>query len=233
MYHLQALYRLQTLETSLDSAKARKQAIEEELSSNVTLQAAQEYFNQHAEAYRQAESALNDLQLKQKGLDERLHENQDLLYSNKVSNPRELQEREAEIESLKRRQTRLSDELQTVQAQKNEANSMLEEAREALEQTRQDVENENAALLQEHAELVDNMQKWLQQRKKTLKNMDDTHHKIYKRLKKQKGGIAVARLDGKDCAVCRVEQYQNIIHQLRQGEDIVYCHNCGRILVEV
>jgi predicted nucleic acid-binding Zn-ribbon protein len=88
-------------------------------------------------------------------------------------------------------------------------------------------------MLKEHQSLRRDMSGWLQDRKVILKQIDADKYKVYKKIKAQKNGLAVARLNGESCEVCRVEQYLTIISQVRQHNQLVFCHNCGRILVDI
>lgn len=52
----------------------------------------------------------------------------------------------------------------------------------------------------------------------------------YEALRKSRGGRAVASLDGRVCAVCRVELPTGDLARARAGQDLVQCNSCRRII---
>jgi hypothetical protein len=127
----------------------------------------------------------------------------------------------------------LESELTSARESLREYRVVYEEAKVAYEQAQAASTNQNQDLIAEREELKHRMGKWLQERKMALADVDPNVHKLYKHVKKQKHGVAVARLDENTCSVCRVEQNQTIVRQTRLGKEIVQCQNCGRILVEI
>jgi predicted nucleic acid-binding Zn-ribbon protein len=53
----------------------------------------------------------------------------------------------------------------------------------------------------------------------------------YDTLRVRRGGRAVARIDGDTCAVCLVAISPSRLAAAREGEQLAYCENCGRILL--
>ncbi len=52
----------------------------------------------------------------------------------------------------------------------------------------------------------------------------------YEALKKNRGGRAVASLDGRVCGVCRVELPTGDLARARAGQELVQCNSCRRII---
>jgi hypothetical protein len=229
----QALLRLQTLETSLDDAKQRLDEIESALQNNELVQAAEATLESRTRDLQRMEGMVQDFELELAGLIEKLDTNESLLYSGKISSHREIQDRKNEVESLKRRRTKLESELASARESLREYRMVYEEAQVAYEQAKAASATQNQDLIAEREDLKRRMGKWLQDRKVTLEDVDPVAHKLYKHVKKQKHGTAVARLEEDACSVCRVEQNQTIVRQVRLGKEIVQCQNCGRILVEI
>jgi predicted nucleic acid-binding Zn-ribbon protein len=233
MNQLQALYHIQQLELQIDEAKNRVDAITDALENDEVLQEKRAALQSSEAMLHQAQGRVTDLELDIQGIETRIQEGDELLYSGKIKNPKELQERQDEIESLKRRRATRQDELVHAREALKAAATDQEQAAADYQTTREERELEHEDLVVEQKKLKEKMTTWLRDRKKSLKEVDDTNHKIYKKLKSQKNGIAIARLDDSTCTVCRVEQYQNIVYQVRQGDGFINCHNCGRILVEI
>ena len=54
---------------------------------------------------------------------------------------------------------------------------------------------------------------------------------VYDSLYESKKGRAVAHVKGSSCAACGYAIPSGLASRARMGEEIVYCANCGRILV--
>ena len=54
---------------------------------------------------------------------------------------------------------------------------------------------------------------------------------IYQRLLKSKDNIAVSKVSAGTCSVCHVKFPLSTEKELMLGKEIVFCDNCGRILV--
>ncbi len=233
MNQLHALYRLQQLESSIDAAKKRADEIEVALENDETVQRFKTEFETCETQLRQAEGRVKDLELDVASLISRTTNNEQLLYSGKIGNPKELQERQEEITSLGRRRATRESELLDARLTLKETQKRYTEAKTALEAARKTHEQNSQEMLREQKKLRRDMSGWLQDRKGVLEHIDPDKYKVYKKIKVQKNGLAVARLNGESCEVCRVEQYLNIISQVRQHNQLVFCHNCGRILVDM
>ena len=229
----QALYRLQMLETSLDDAKARLDEIDATLHNNEAIREAKKTLKAKASDHQLANATVNDLELEIESLTTKQHEVNELLYGGKLTNPKELQERQDELESLKRRQIKLDSELVAARESLKQFEIAHEEAKVSLSEVESEQHDQHQDLVEEQKDLKVQMKDWLKERKVVLKEVEPGYHKLYKRIKPQKQGMAVVRLDDNMCSACRVEQNLTIIHQVRQSHEIVHCSNCGRILVEV
>jgi predicted nucleic acid-binding Zn-ribbon protein len=53
----------------------------------------------------------------------------------------------------------------------------------------------------------------------------------YERIRRGKGGVAIAALEGENCGVCHGFIPPQHIAEVKKANEIFYCHNCGRILV--
>lgn len=233
MKHLQALYQLQMLEASLDKSKLRIDEITAQIEDDEAVRAAKDTYDAREKDYHQAEAALTDLELEIESLKKKIADNNQLLYSGKITNPKELQDRENELESLDRRQTRLeSDRMEAIE-KRQVTEQAYDDADQALKATQANAQSQNADLEKEKDKLQRQIRKWLKERKQLLPSIPDDMLKTYRQLKPKKRGVAVARLDGDACSVCRVAQNHMIVQQVKQNSGIVLCNNCSRILVEI
>ncbi len=225
-----AIYRLQKIDTAVDQRLAQLADLEAKLAANPVVQQAQADLaaaqNELTAARRQAK-ALDD---ENRSLAARIKESEERLYSGKVKNPRELQDLQADIVSLKRQRDTLDERqfeaLETVElAEKREA-----ESRDALSAAESARAAEQRDLLQSKNEIETLLAKLEGEREAALISVNAEDRPTYDALRKQKRGTAVALLVDGTCSACGVAPSSSRIQAARQGGELVRCGNCGRIL---
>jgi len=232
MNQLQALYRLQMLESSLDEAKVRLAEVETALQNDKQVKQALNLLHSRQQDNHRLHGVVTDLDLEIAALNTKMTEVEQMLFGGQISNPREVQERQDELESLKRRATKLNHELAAARQSHAQTQTAVQEAEEMLALAQSEASTENQELAREHQALQQDMRQWLQERKSVLGLVDPEHYRVYKTLKAKKKGVAVARLQEDACSVCRAEQNLTIIRQVRQAKEFTQCTNCARILVD-
>lgn len=233
MNQLQALYRLQTLESSLDSAKKRVAEIEATLENDEVIARCRADVTTTEQHLHEAQAVVKDLELDIAGIVTKTQEGEELLYSGKIKNPKELKERQDEINSLKKRRESRESELMAAIEKFDFTRQQHQNATSTLQETEKSRAEVHETLKKEREHLNRQMSAWLTDRKSVIETIDPANYKTYKKIKSMKNGLAVSRLEDVTCSVCQVEQNQSIQYAVQQAKEIVRCHNCGRILVEV
>lgn len=224
------LYALQTLEIDVDNSRARLEAIEKLLASNEQVQNAEAALQASELHLQQSHAHLKNLELEISGLRQKINEVEELLYSGQLKNPRELQERQAESEALKKRLT-------TLEYDSLEANHVFENAKQQKEADDKimaaalaEHDKSSSSLSAERDKLNEHVRAKLKERKALMAHVPDDTYQHYRQLRKKKKGVAVALLDGNSCSACHIEQTWVLTQQVKNDEGIVYCCECGRIL---
>ena len=69
-------------------------------------------------------------------------------------------------------------------------------------------------------------------RKEILSKLTDGRLlKEYERLRKEKGGKAIIKVDGSVCPGCYLDLPSDVIYQLKRNRKMIICPNCSRILI--
>ncbi len=225
------LYIIQTHELAVDHARSRVKEIEQALAFDERVAACEATLGDCEEAIQQTSAQAKDLELEITGLKQKIAEVDKLLYSGQLGTPKEMQERQDELESLRRREV-------TLEAHLQETTSLLETHGSEREQATRDLETAVEQRDQSYVELIaerDRLQAEitlnLKQRKAKVKNVPDPILKQYRVLRKRKNGQAVALIDDRACSVCRIEQPSSEIYRLSHEDELIHCVGCGRILV--
>lgn len=231
MSQAEALYRLQ--EVDLDTAQTRRrlQEIAAALTDSSAVQAAQA----QAEAARQA---LLPLRQRSRSLDletqsnvEKTRTADERLYSGAVKNPKEMQDLQQEIDSLKKWRGELETQLLETIFATEEAEAALGEAEAVLAQATAAWENAHRGLLAEQADLKSRLEHNRQRRERALSELTPESLRIYDTLKAKKHNQPIALMQGATCGICGVAQNMAVEREARQGFQLAYCTNCGRVLV--
>lgn len=224
------LYSVQSLELAIDKTRERLAEIEQALADDEKVAACRAEFDTSEKAHTQARTHIKDLELEIASLAEKIKEVDKLLYSGRIGNPKELQDRQNELESLKRRQKTLEDQLLIAIEDADQKKIKLENAQAALENALEEQKRENADLITERDDLNAEMGANLKKRKSIVAEIPDNTFKAYRKLRKKKSGHAVALLKDQRCTICGIEQTSSDVQLVANSEDLVYCKGCGRIL---
>ncbi len=231
MNQARALYHLQTIDLNIGSGQARLAEIEAILGQNPAVVAAEQSLQQAYEALAPWKTRVRDLELEIKSLGSKSTAVEQRLYSGSVSNPKELQDMQEEIASLKRRRSKLEDDLLEAMIEVETAQANVDHASTDLEETRAVWETEQSDLLQERNDLRNSLETQREQRINAIQDITEETLAVYRKLHKSKRGIVVSPLVNNSCKFCGVGQTTTFVQQVRQGHNLVYCDNCGRILV--
>lgn len=224
------LYRLQTLDLTIVQRRARLKEIETALANNEQVAQAQRQLDAADQSLKPWQIRARDLDLEIKSLLQKIKETDERLYSGKVRNPKELQDLQSDIVSLKRRQSQLEDELLQAMLNSDEGQAAVAEAQKGLNQVKAIWAGAQHDLTDEKGRIERELTGLESQRKQAATAVDADTLKKYETLRAKKQGHAVALLVGDSCKTCGVEQTSMLAQQVRQGTQLVYCNNCGRIL---
>lgn len=227
----EALYRLQEVELGILRLQQRLRQIADLLANDEATQQAQ---GQVAAA----QNHLNPLKTRLRNLEHDIQQNESKtrstdqqLYSGSVKNPKEMQDMQQEIESLKRWHGELENMLLEAMMAAEEAETLLAEAETNLAALTASKGEEHRHLLDEQATLQAQVEEYKQRRQQVLREVTPENLKIYTTMKPRKNQQPVALMQGNTCSICGVAQTVAIEQEVRRGVKLINCSNCERILV--
>jgi len=231
MTQVEVLYQLQQIELEVLRQSERLKVINEELEGNELVQIASDAVQTAKEELAPLVTQQRDLELQIQSAQEKQKESEQRLYSGEVTNPKELQDLQQEVESLQRRSADLEEKQVALLSQVEMVQAVLQEAEQNLEEIKELVGGEQANLLTEKTSLQESINAGLAQRRETLKAIEPENLKIYNALRTRKANQPVSLLRDAACSVCGIELTTTAVNELRRATDIKYCPNCGRILI--
>ncbi len=225
-----ALFRLQQVDTRIGQLETRLRKIQETLENDSELQAAVQKQKAADQAERRLEQERHAAEEGARDQQVRIQQAEASLYGGTVHNPKELQDLQADVASLKRR-------LASLEEQELEAMIKLEGAQAA----RQAAETELAALgsrlgedkghlLDEQAALSRDLQDLQTERQAAVSAVDAKSLQSYDSLRAGHRGIAVAEVIDNSCGACGTVLTAAHQQSARHAPELVYCPSCGRIL---
>ncbi|MBI5669029.1 MAG: hypothetical protein HZC41_13575 [Chloroflexi bacterium] len=231
MSSAQALYRLQEIELALLRNQKRLNEITAILADSHAVAEARSQAEATQQALAPLQARTRQLELEIQSNADKIRATDEHLYSGRVRNPKEMQDMQQEIQSLKKRGANLEDTLLDVMLAVEEAEARLQAAQAQLQQVTADWENQNRQLVDEQTRLKAEQARLHQQRKQALEAVDADSLAVYNALKPRKQNQPVAVLEGDTCSACGVEQTRAIISETDRGATLAKCLSCGRILV--
>jgi hypothetical protein len=224
------LYRLQQVDSRMDQIRARLMAIDEALQNDLELRGA-------TELYAAAEANLASAERKLKSSDAevekqriKIQQAEASLYGGSVHNPKELQDLQMDVASLKRH-------LETLEGRELEAMAAVETAEaewksagSALEKIKSDRSSQNVELTSESESLQKELERLESERKAVAENITGDSFALYDQLRRQRHGIAVAAITDSSCAACGTTLTPSQQQSARSTTQLFNCPTCGRIL---
>jgi len=224
------LFRLQQIDSQLDQANNRLREIEKVISENPVLdQAAQilqeTQINLEAQnkTLKKAEDAVREQRTK-------IEQTESTLYSGKITNPKELQDLQNETAALKRFLLVLEDRQLEEMIIYDEAHEKHQTARSRHEQLSVQVSQENQELLKEQGGIKKDIERINYEKQSLVNSIDAESISLYERLRRQKRGVAVAKITDKMCAACGYSLTPALVQIAHSPNQITYCPSCGRVL---
>ena len=155
------------------------------------------------------------------------------LYDEGLTSPKEAQALQADLESLKRRQGVLEDEVLELMERIEPLDAALAGSVAEIAAVGDERERTKAALIAAETAVDAELASNAEARVGLAASVSPEMLKSYEELRPQYGGIAVARLAGSTCQGCFLSLAAAEVDELRRrpADELVHCPDCGRILV--
>ena len=189
---------------------------------------------------RDARIAVDDLTVEQRKVDAdveqakaRRERDQQRMDQGLVSNPKDLQRMQQEMESLRRRITSLEDDELEVMERLEEAQQALDRLTTQLAETDARLAELSAAREQKAAALESSLADVAGRRGPVVADLPADLLTLYDRLRESKGGVGAALLRARRCEGCNLDIDNAELAQIRSApsDTVIRCEECSRILV--
>jgi predicted nucleic acid-binding Zn-ribbon protein len=224
------LFQIQKRDTRANWIDNRLKEIQTALEVDQVLLQAQADEKKSRESLHKAQSELRSIESEVQTLRIKIQTSEAALYGGRIHNPKELQDIQNEIASLRKRISVLEDnQLNLMQVVEDAEASCLSSSQRLSQVTSINIENE-ASLRGEISSLSLEKERLSVERQVTIQQLSPELIEQYERLRKQKRGLAVVIIQDNSCSGCGTTLRPAEIQFARNGLDLVICSNCGRII---
>jgi predicted nucleic acid-binding Zn-ribbon protein len=225
-----SLYRLQQVDSQIDHAQSRLKAIHQTLENDAELRAANERAREAENQLNEAERLLKQTELEVEKQRIKLQQTEASLYGGLVHNPKELQDLQKDVVSLKRHLETLEDRQLDAMQVVETAEKNAQDARAALERVTASRGDQFRELTHESQILNKDLERFSSERSAVIQDLAAQAIQSYEQLRKQRRGIAVTVVSDSACAACGTTLTPSQQQNARSTSQLFYCPSCGRIL---
>jgi predicted nucleic acid-binding Zn-ribbon protein len=225
-----ALFRLQQADLAIDQGRDRLAAIDAELGQDAVLRQARERAGRAEEARGAAARAVREGEAEVQDQRRKIEEAEGKLYGGAVQNPKELQELQAEADSLRRHLSTIEDRLLERMVELERTEGEADARRADLELAEADRSGRNRSLEEEQEKLRESLERRTQEREAATAGIEPADMELYMRLRQNLGGLAIVEMIEDSCGACGLTLGSSENQEVRSGANLLRCKQCGRIL---
>ncbi|MBI5946127.1 MAG: hypothetical protein HY864_17335 [Chloroflexi bacterium] len=152
------------------------------------------------------------------------------LYGGRVQNPKELQDLQKDIASLKKHLSTLEERELDAMIKAEKSENDLQSAKTDLELIQARLGNEHKNLLADQSRIALELERFAEEREAALGPIEGSLLQTYENLRQQKRGTAIAEIVDGACASCGTTLNPATQQNARSPKQLTNCPSCGRIL---
>ena len=228
---LKQLIRLQTVDLAIQELRTRidkfpgiSKALADKLRAATSgLETAREKFRNNQTHRKKLESDIGTAEAK-------ITKYRDQMMSVKTND--EYRALQNEIEHAQSAIRKVEDEILNLMVEGKTQQSEIKSAEVRLKEDQQRVESERKQLEEENRRDLSALESYLKERKEIESSISSELVPRYERIRKARGGIAVAAARDYVCEICQVRIRPQVFQEIRKNDQIIVCEACQRILYD-
>lgn len=224
------LYRLQQVDSQIDQIQTRLKSIQQTLENDAELRAANQHFATADDQHKAAERLLKLSEAEVEKQRTKIEQTEASLYGGNVHNPKELQDLQKDVASLKRHLETLEERQLESMIALETAENELQTAKTDLERVQSNLKEQNKDLAQESETLHKNLERLNSERSAVVTDIASQTLSVYDQLRKQKRGLAITTIADNACEACGTTLTASQQQTARSTNQLFHCPTCGRIL---
>ena len=224
------LYRLQKIDTQIDQVKNRMAEIDRLLNEDAALRGARQALSDAEQQQDQARQALKQAEQQVESQQIKIEDSETSLYGGRIHNPKELQDLQNDVASLKKYLLALENQQLEAMVALEQADGGVQEKQTALKIVEGQHATQHAAHLGSKSSYQKELERLDAERKAITPSISPDDIRLYDKLRSQKRGIAVVAVSESACEACGATLTPAEWQNARTSNKLNYCPTCGRIL---
>ena len=228
---LKQLIRLQTIDLAIQELRARidrfpgiSKALDEKLrSAKAGLEFAKEKAKSNQGNRKKLEGEISSAESK-------ISKYRDQMMSVKTND--EYRALQHEIDHAQNAIRKTEDDILNLMLEAESSQSEIKAAESHLKEDQQKVDHERIKLTDENHRDLSALESYLKERKEIEASISSELLPRYERVRKARGGIAVAAARNEVCEICQVRIRPQVYQEIRRNDQIIACDACQRILYD-
>ena len=226
---LKQLIRLQTIDLAIQELRARidkfpgiSKALDEKLrSARAALESAKERAKSNQGNRKKLESEISSIESK-------ISKYRDQMMAVKTND--EYRALQHEIEHAQNAIRKIEDDILNLMMDAESSQGDIKAAETRLKEDQQMVDQERKQLTEQNQHDLSALESYLKERKAIETSISSDLLPRYERVRKARGGIAVAAARNEVCEICQVRIRPQVFQEIRSNDRIITCDACQRIL---
>jgi predicted nucleic acid-binding Zn-ribbon protein len=224
------LYQLQEIDSNIYAAKKRVLEIDTFFEKDSSVKQAQEQLENAKKKFFADSNEFNRISGEISSKKEKISISESSLYNGSIKNPKELQDLQREIGSLKKAIEKLEDVLLDVMIQVENSEKDVELKTEELKTINSTYSTQSALLIGEKNNLLEKIDALTAKRAIIIDHVDQEHIDRYSTLFRNKNGLAITNLIDGSCGACGTNLTASQQQEARSAATLFMCPSCGRII---
>jgi predicted nucleic acid-binding Zn-ribbon protein len=224
------LLRLQRIDSRISQLETRLGQIRAALEGDAELVAAGQAVERAAEEHQEAERARRTAEVQRQAQRSKMQQAESSLYGGTVHNPKELQDLQADVVSIRKHLAKLEDLELDCMVRLETAQEVLGATRSRQDEIAARVASERQHLVDEEAGLSRDRESLQVERQAAESTVAADLLEAYEALRKSRRGLAVVEIADNACTACGAVLAAALQQNARHARELVHCPSCGRIL---
>jgi uncharacterized protein len=230
MREIIGLARIQHIDTQIDQFESRLGFIKKKLTDDKELKNISNSLLKLQDKYQSSKIKMDNSEIKLIDISKKINQSESDLYSGNIKNPKELQEVENEISSLKRLRSTQEDTLFQNMLDIEEISKGIERLNSEYQLTDNKINQLNQNLVIERENIQQSITVLIEERKAVEGSISDSAINLYDKLRISKKGIAVSTVTEGVCGSCGSTLTPTQIQSVKSSNSLIPCSTCGRLL---
>lgn len=224
------LYQLQLLDLELDKNEKRLLAIRAIISYSDDVKNIEKAISVLESEKKTWQQKLNKISGEAQIIQEKIKKSEQSLYDGTIKNPKELQNVNTEIDSLKKRLSVLDEQQLEIMFSIEELEEQITISRQSLDLLTKEKNAQNEVFLREIEEIEKSNNKITIEKSPVLTQIEDEFLFTYEKIRKSKNKIAVSLIVDSACSMCGNGLSPMEVQKAKSNADEIFCPVCKRFL---